>query len=131
MQQAGPKLIVDSSNGVGVAWQGEARVDGELWPAADADILWLPAGSHSIEAAPAAPRAGPRLLRLNGELKSARRSGAQRMEFAYQSASRALAVVDRQPKTLQVDGVPQPLEMAGPRTLFLPPGQHVVILTTE
>jgi hypothetical protein len=131
VDQIGPKLVVDSPAGAGVAWHGGARVDGELWPAGDGEIVWLPAGPHSIEAAPAASANGPRLLRLNAELKAARRTGPRRIEFAYRSDSRALAVLDRQPKSLQVDGTPRQPELAGPRTLLLPRGQHVVTVTTD
>jgi hypothetical protein len=129
VERIGPKLVVDSISGVGVAWRGDALVDGQLWPAADADTVWLPAGPHSIEAAPA--KAGPHLVRLNADLKAARSLGAQGLEFAYQSASRALAVLDRAPRTLQVDGAAEVLVLAGPTTLLLPRGQHVVTLTTE
>jgi len=134
VERIGPKLVVDSVSGVGVAWHGDALVDGQLWPAADADTVWLPAGPHSIEAAQAKagpPCAGPHLVRLNADLKAARSLGAQSIEFSYRSASRALAVLDRPPKTLQVDGAPEAPVLAGPTTLLLPRGQHVVTLTTE
>ena len=104
-------------------------VDGEAWPAADGSAVWVPAGPHTLEAAP--PTDAPHLVRLNAELKAARRLGARGMEFSYQSAARAIAVLDRPVKTLQVDGAPQSPEMAGPRTLLLPRGQHVVTLTTD
>ena len=109
-------------------------VDGQLWPAADADTVWLPAGPHSIEAAPAQagpPAASLHLLRLNADLKAARSLGARGIEFSYQSASRALAILDRPPKTLQLDGAPEAPVLAGPTTLLLPRGHHVVTLTTD
>jgi len=129
VERIGPKLVVDSVAGVGVAWQGDAMVDGQLWPAADAATVWLPAGAHSIEAAPSHP--GPHLLRLNADIKAARRLNTQSIEFSYRSTSRALAVLDRAPKALQVDGLPESMVLAGPTTLLLPRGQHVVTLTTE
>jgi hypothetical protein len=129
VERIGPKLVVDSVAGVGVAWHGEAMVDGQPWPAADAATVWLPAGAHSIETAPA--HAGPHLLRINADLKAARRLDARGIEFSYRSASRALAVLDRAPKSLQVDGLPESMVLAGPTTLLLPRGQHVVTLTTE
>ena len=129
VERIGQKLVVDSVSGVGVAWSGEAMVNGEPWPAADAATVWLPAGPHTIEEAP--PQAGPHLLRLNGELKAARRVGARGIEFSYRSASRAIAVLDRAPATLQVDGADEKPSLAGASTLLLPRGQHVVTLTTE
>ena len=129
VETIGNKLVVDSAAGVGVAWTGEAMVNGQAWPAADSGVVWLPAGPHAIEAAP--PNAGPHLLRLNGELKAARRVGARGLEFSYRSASRAIAVLDRTPRSLQVDGADEAPVLAGPATLLLPRGQHVVTLTTE
>lgn len=129
VETIGNKLVVDSVSGVGVAWTGEAVVDGQAWPAADSGIVWLPAGRHAIEAGP--PNPGPHLLRLNGDLKAARRVGARGIEFSYRSASRAIAVLDRTLKSLEVDGTEEAPVLAGPLTLLLPRGQHVVTLTTE
>ena len=129
VEEIGPKLVVDSVSGVGVAWHGEAMVDGQLWPVADAGTVWLPAGPHTIEATEA--KVGPHLLRLSADLKAARSMGAQGIEFSYRSASRTLAVLDRAPKTLQVDGTVEAPVLAGPTTLVLPRGQHVVTLTTD
>jgi hypothetical protein len=129
VERIGPKLVIDSPAGVGVSWPGEAIVNGQAWPACDGQTLWLPAGPHAIEPAPANP--GPRLVRLTGELKAARRLGAAGIEFSYQSSARAIAILDRPPKSLQIDGQRQAPSLAGPGTLLLPRGQHVVTLTTE
>jgi len=99
------------------------------WPVRDAETVWLPAGAHSIEAAPAEP--GPRLLRLNGELKAARSLDAHSIEFTYQSSARAIAVLDRTPRAVEIDSVPATPKSAGPNTLLLPRGQHIVTLTIE
>jgi hypothetical protein len=53
IERMGPKLVVESMTGVGIAWQGGAFVDGEPWPARDDETLWLPAGAHTVESAPA------------------------------------------------------------------------------
>ena len=129
IERMGPKTVVDSSGGVGIPWTGGAKVDGQLWPVQDDETLWLPAGPHAIEPAPRA--IGPHLSRLNGELKAARAVDAQTVEFTYQSASRAIAIFSRPPVKLQIDGVDEPLKLAGPATLLLPRGQHVVTLTTD
>jgi hypothetical protein len=78
-----------------------------------------------VEAAPAP--VGPRLLRLNADLKSARIVNPATIEFTYQSAARAIALLDRPPVTAQIDGEPAPV--ATP--LLLPRGQHVVTITTR
>src|SRR5450759_4566202 len=129
IEHMGPKTVIDSAAGVGIPWKGGAKVDGELWPAQDDETLWLPAGPHAIEPAPLP--AGPRLVHLNGDLKAARAVDAHTLEFTYQSASRAIAIVSRAPVKLQIDGVDEALMLAGPKTLLLPRGQHVVTLTTD
>jgi hypothetical protein len=129
VERIGPKLVVESAHGVGVPWRGPAVVDGQPWPVRDAETVWLPAGAHSIEAAPAEP--GPRLLRLNGELKAARSLDAHSIEFTYQSSARAIAVLDRTPRAVEIDSVPATPKSAGPNTLLLPRGQHIVTLTIE
>ena len=72
----GSKTIVDSASGVGIPWRGSALVDGQPWPAADGEILWLPAGPHSVEEGRF--KAGAHLVRLNGDLKTARIGGRGR-----------------------------------------------------
>jgi hypothetical protein len=129
MEHMGPKTVIDSTGGVGIPWAGGARVDGELWPAQDDETLWLPAGPHAIEPAPLP--AGPRLVHLNGDLKAARSVDAHTVEFTYQSASRAIAILSRAPLKLLIDGVDLPPRLAGPSTLLLPRGQHFVTLTTD
>ncbi len=128
-ERMGPKTVIDSTGGAGIPWKGGARVDGQLWPAQDDDILWLPAGPHAVEPAPRA--AGPRLLHLTGDLKAARAVDAHTLEFTYQSAARAIAILSRNPVKLQVDGMDETPKLAGPVTLLLPRGQHVVTLTTD
>jgi hypothetical protein len=121
MERMGPKLVVESATAVGIPWKGPAIVDGLLWPAADDQTLWIPAGPHAIEHAPAS--SSPRLLYLNADLKSAHSLSAARIEFSYQSASRAIAILDRPLKSIQIDGVDAPL------SLLLPRGQHVITIT--
>jgi hypothetical protein len=129
VERIGSKLVVESAHGVGVPWRGPALVDGQPWPVQDAETVWLPAGAHSIEAA--AADAGPRLLRLNGELKAARSVDAHSIEFTYQSTARAIAVLDRTPRTVEIDSSPATAVRAGANTLLLPRGQHIVTLTIE
>lgn len=128
-EKAGDKTEIESAAGAGIPWKGGALVDGMPWPAADGETVWLPAGRHVLEAA--GDWAGPRLLRLNGELKGARAAGRTSMEFAYESTARAIAIVDRKPSRVEIDGVTEVPQMCGPHSVLLPRGQHVVTITTE
>ena len=126
MESSGPKTVVESAAGVGVPWKGPVMVDGRQWPVADGDTVWLPAGAHTLESAP--ERAAPRLVRLNADLKTARISSPTAIEFSYQSTARAIAILDRAPLRLKIDGADERLKLAGPKTLLLPRGQHSVII---
>jgi len=122
----GGKMVVDSVRGVGVAWMGGAKVDGRLWPLVDDNAVWLPAGAHSIEPADAAPPL--KVLALNANLRSAGAT-TRTVEFAYQSSARALALVDKRPRVIEVDGELAKIEVhdAGSAyLLLLPRGQHLV-----
>jgi hypothetical protein len=125
------KLVVDSSRGVGLAWKGPAKVNGRLWPVADNDTLWLPPGPAAIEPAPVAPHT--RMVDFNGNLKSASATSAG-LDFAYESNSRALAVLDMAPLSIEVDGErvrPEVLSSAASYTIVLPRGQHLVSIRTR
>jgi hypothetical protein len=122
VERVGTKLVLDSRSGTGIPWRGGAKVDGVSWPARDDQTLWLPAGPHSVEHAPA--EAGPRLVHLNGDLKSAHVVDAATIEFTYLSSARAIAILDRTPVALEIDGVATPAPNSS--TLMLPRGQHVV-----
>ncbi|MGB7721622.1 MAG: hypothetical protein WBL65_17080 [Bryobacteraceae bacterium] len=129
IEKMGPKTVVDSASGFGLSWKGPAMVDGQLWPAADEDTVWLPAGPHSVE--PTGRPLGARLVGLNADLKSARAVNATTIEFSYQTTARAIAILDRPPLRTQIDGAEEPLQRAGPNTILLPRGQHVVTIITE
>jgi hypothetical protein len=126
VERLGGKTVVDSQFSVGIRWKGPAAVDGQPWPARDDRTVWLPAGRHSVEAAEGSR--GPRLLRLNGELQAARWTGTGSLEFSYRSGARAIAVLDRVPGRVDVDGVE---EKAASKTLMLPRGQHFVTVTCD
>jgi hypothetical protein len=124
-EQVNGKLVVESRRGVGVPWKGPALVDGKPWPIANDDTLWLMSGPHVIEPA---PQALPlRVLDFNGDLKMAGVT-PQGIEFAYQSSARAMALLERVPSKLQIDGIERTPEMVG-SVLLLPRGQHLVSLS--
>jgi len=130
-ERASGVLRIDSPYGVGVRWRGPARVNGRLWPAQDAETLWLPPGPQAIESAAEEPPA--RLLDLNAELRSAS-ALPNGLAFAYRSASRALALLDRPPERVEVDGAEATAQVVLPgqatHALLLPRGQHVVTVIT-
>jgi len=129
IEKVGSKIVIESPNGVGLPWQGDAMVDDLPWPAADGETLWLPPGAHAVE--PAKDTPGLRIVRLNADLQDARRLGANCVEFSYESPARAIAILDRRPVKLSLDGADEPLDFAGPHTILLPRGQHLVTITSE
>ena len=129
VESVGPKIVVDSPHGVAMPWSGAALVDGQPWPALSDSLLFLPAGAHSVEVGGQLP--GVRLMNFNGELTSAQIADGQAIEFSYRSSSRALAVLNRKPVRLDLDGAECPPDRAGPTAVFLPRGQHVVTIQAE
>jgi hypothetical protein len=116
-EQTGPKLAIQSRFGVGLPWQGPAMVNGHPWPVRDENALWLPAGAQTVEAA--GKDTTTHLVDFNGNLRTAR-STPTGLEFSYQSNARAIAILDFEPKRMEIDGA----ETAP--TQMLPRGQHVV-----
>jgi hypothetical protein len=126
VQQNGARLIVDSRYGVGVPWKGPALVNGHPWPVRDDATLWIPAGSTVIE--PAQKESPYRILDFNGNLRSADAT-TNGLQFSYRSNGRALAILNTQPRKLEIDGVAVEQKAAanGSRfLLMLPRGQHIV-----
>jgi len=128
-QQPEAKTLVNSIAGVGLPWKGAATVDDQPWPVSDGETLWLPPGPHVVAAAQES--AAARLLYLNAELKSARTVSSETVEFRYQSGPRALAIFNRPPRRVQIDGVESKAMSGGPTTLLLPPGEHLVLATVN
>jgi hypothetical protein len=124
VQTSGDKLVVQSRSTTGIDWSGPALVDGKLWPVANNETVWLPAGSHSIQTAPKSPIM--RLIDFNGELISASASDDS-IRFGYRSSAHALAVVDRAPMRIEIDGEEVHSAIQN-NVLTLPRGQHLVTL---
>ena len=100
-EQTGSKLVVETRRGVGIPWKGSALVDGRVWPVANDTTIWLPPGTHVIQSGE--KQAPLRLLEFNGDLKSANAANGG-VEFAYQSSARAMALLDRLPSRIEIDG---------------------------
>jgi hypothetical protein len=117
------RISIESPAGVELNWTGEgALVDAKPWPAQSATALNLPAGSHVVEPM-AARRETISLIDLNAKLRSASIDSGKRVTFEYSSESRAIAVFDRVPSRMEVDGVPY---SANERSVLLPRGDHRV-----
>lgn len=116
-------VLVEVAYTTGIRWPGPARVDGRLWPAADDEFVWIPAGRHRIERAETPPPL--RLLQLNADLVEARVAPAG-IEFQYRSRSRAAALVDAAPVRIEIDGRPAspPRFEAGTHVALLLPAGH-------
>jgi len=128
IEREGNRLTVGSKYGAGVHWQGPALVNGRLWPVHDGDTLWLPPGVSRVE--PATKDASVIVVDFNGRLQSAH-ALTSGVEVSYQSSSRAIAILNVRPKSMELDGVrsePAVLESSGRFVVILPRGQHLVSL---
>lgn len=133
--EADPSAMkVDSKHGVGVRWAGPAFVDGKTWPHTDGSFVWLPSGEHQVTRPPAsAVPPHTRLVDFNGEL-AALSLMSNGLDFSYAADARAIAVLDRKPLSIAIDGKPATLTMLtrpGGFVLLLPGGKHRVELITR
>ena len=122
------RLTVESQRGAGVLWNGAAKVNGHLWPVTDGRTMWLPPGKFVIE--PSAEESPIHIVDLNASLRNASASPAG-IEFSYRSGTRTLAIVDRRPSIVEIDGAKaSPLiQPAGANWLVqLPRGDHVIVM---
>ncbi len=122
-------LVIASPRGVGVRWEGAATVDGRLWPVRDRERVWLPPGEHVL--APAASEPAASVLDFTGTIESAA-SLADGFELVYSSSARALAILDRKPVRLTLDGHDEALDLVGEVdggwVLRLPRGRHTAVV---
>ncbi|MBL8234891.1 MAG: hypothetical protein JNL98_40700, partial [Bryobacterales bacterium] len=130
-ERDGDRAAVKSTRPIAVRWKGPAKVNGAAWPVGGEGWVWLPPGEHTVERGDAEPPL--RLLEFNGELKSAQVNGAG-IEFSYECASRAFAVLSKPPKRLLIDN--QPVEpklwiFDDSWILVLPKGQHLVSVAAD
>lgn len=124
-ERSGSKLVVESRTGVGVDTHGPVLVDGKPWPVRNRNTTWLPAGTHAVEDTTLEPILY--VTDLNANLKSATAT-PDGMEFVYESSARALALLDRSPARVQIDGEIASDVIEG-QLLKLPRGQHIVTIT--
>jgi hypothetical protein len=125
VDEAGDAWTVDSPAGVGVRWPGGAAVDGKPWPLSDGATVWLPAGVHKLSPLAAGP--DTRILDFNGDLQSAEALPEGTLQLAYSASSRAIAILEKRPSALELDGaesVPELLASGPNWALLLPRGRH-------
>jgi len=126
MRDADGTLHIDSPYGIGLPWTGPAQVDGQPWPVKDAATLWLPPGPHSVAPGDADPPL--LLLDLNADMASAQ-AASDVLTFRYSSSSRAIAIVNRKPKSVAIDGSSAELKPQATTNgwmLSLPRGAHTI-----
>jgi hypothetical protein len=122
--QAGA-LRVNAQEPTRIAWQGAARMDGNLWPVSSGKEILAPAGEHTFSANALQPTVT--ISDFNGEVRSAA-AEIDRSDLSYTSRSRAVAVVGSEVSSVEVDGTPFWKGKAGEsvRSFVLPAGQHLV-----
>jgi hypothetical protein len=115
------------------AWQN-FRVNDAVWPAWSENFISLPAGTYRIT--PAAKHFTPvdmsvldlRMLRFTGNLESIK-STSRGIEFAYNSHERTLALFNRRPFEVHIDGnalAEASASVSGTSSVRLPSGHHTV-----
>ena len=107
--------------------QGRLAVDGQAWPASAGRAI-IPVGEHQLDWSEGLP-VGPALLRFTGEPGGAAVTPGS-LTLTYYAGVRALAVVDRQPLRLELDGLATVLPVVtnpdGGCTVTVPGGTHTV-----
>ncbi len=96
-------LTVESDKPFGVRRRSPALVNGQPWPLADRETVWLPRGRFRIADASRPPPG--RILRLNAEPLAARIEG-RRSIVRYHSTAAVPILVDRGPRRTLLDGEP-------------------------
>lgn len=119
-------------------WQ-DFRVDDILWPGWGENEVYVPPGTHRITEAPKeftlfdTSALDIRLVHFTGDLDRLART-KQGFQFAYDSNSRSLALFNKQPFGIIVDGQSyseQPVPLSGLWSLRLPRGRHTVDILAD
>jgi Tfp pilus assembly protein PilF len=129
------RIGVNSRYGVGVRWTGPALVDGAPWPYTDGSFVWVPAGQHEITRPGRASDDVVRthLVDFNGEINTATAT-TRGLVLTYKAEARAIAILDRTPVTMRIDGVVttmKTLQRPDATVVLLPAGSHKVEFVTQ
>ena len=117
-------LIAEADKPFGIAWKGPALVNGEPWPLADRETVWLPRGRSEVTPAKLPPPG--RILWLNAEPLSARIEG-RAVLVDYRAEAPAPILLDRGPTRTLLDSQPFDADWQQTSTHWvgrLPPGRH-------
>ncbi|MDQ2711227.1 MAG: hypothetical protein M3Y24_03145 [Acidobacteriota bacterium] len=123
IEEKGPDAMdVSATEATRIAWQGPAEIDGKTWPIQDNESVLAPAGKHRLSTGTAKPTL---IIRdFNGEVRSAL-AGKGRVDIAYESRTRAIALLGTPVSAIDIDGEPFKKTTSG-ESVLLPSGQHVV-----
>jgi uncharacterized protein YdaL len=119
-------------------WQ-DFRVDDILWPGWGENEVFVPSGTHRISAVEKKFRLFDtsvldiRLVRFTGDLNKLVRTN-DGFEFAYDSNMRSLALFNKKPFGIRMDGQPYPERLvshSGQWSLRLPRGRHTVSVVAD
>ncbi|HEX4165853.1 MAG TPA: hypothetical protein VHZ55_10310 [Bryobacteraceae bacterium] len=122
-QIAPDELTVDAPDVTRIPWQGPVEVDGRVWPIQDQDSVLAPEGKHRLSAA--VERPSITLRDFNGAVSSATFNTRQ-VDVAYQSKTRAIAVLSTPSEGVSVEVDGEKFPRGGGDFILLPAGQHVV-----
>ncbi len=123
VESRGPdELDTDANEPTRIAWQGPVEVDGKTWPIRDTQFVLVPGGKHRLTTAVEKPAVT--LRDFNGDIHSAV-SSRGRVDVAYTSRTRAIAVVTAAACRVEVDSLPYNKPSAN-GSVMLPSGQHLV-----
>jgi hypothetical protein len=118
-------LLVNAQEPTRIIWRGPARMDGKLWPVENGKELLAPAGEHTFDVSARQPAVA--ISDFNGDVRSAV-AEANRSDLSYTSRSRAVAIVESEVSSVEVDGTPFWKSKTGENihSFVLPAGQHLV-----
>ena len=119
-------------------WQNY-QVNGKIWPGWGENAIFMPAGTHQIS--PVERRfqlmdksaLDIRLLRFSGDMNSLTPT-QQGFEFTYDSTLRTIALLNREPHEIQIDGRKtdvQSVGYAGNWIILFPIGKHRVEIIAD
>lgn len=120
------------------SWQNY-QVNGQVWPGWGEAAIVMPAGKHQISPVERKFQLMDksildiRLLRFSGDMDSLMPT-QQGFEFAYDSPLRTIALLNREPHDIQIDGRKadaQPVSNAGNWSIRLPSGKHRVEIIAD
>jgi len=109
-----------------IVWKGPISVDGKVWPLQDDGSALIAAGNHKLS--PSVADLPLRVIDFNGGIQSALAEDG-RVDLAYASPSRAIAVLSAKAASVEIDGAPW--KHSDAISVMLPSGQHVVTFVAK